>query len=40
MTIISIDGASAVGKTTTSSKLARKYGGYWIPEVNALWKSP
>ncbi|MCJ7842027.1 hypothetical protein MUB24_14170 [Lederbergia sp. NSJ-179] len=40
MTIISIDGASAVGKTTTSSKLAMNYGGYWIPEVNALWKSP
>lgn len=40
MTVISIDGASAVGKTTTSSSLAKKYGGYWIPEVNALWNSP
>ncbi|MGG1634580.1 hypothetical protein MHH56_31860 [Paenibacillus sp. FSL K6-3182] len=40
MTIIHMEGASAVGKTTTSSALALKYGGYHIPEVNTLWKRP
>lgn len=40
MTVISIEGASAVGKTTTSSRLATTYGGYWIPEINAIWNSP
>jgi deoxyadenosine/deoxycytidine kinase len=40
MTIIQIEGASAVGKTTTSSALALKYDGYHIPEVNTWWKRP
>ncbi|WP_020616400.1 hypothetical protein [Paenibacillus daejeonensis] len=40
MTIISIEGASAVGKTTTSSTLAARYGGCHIPEVNTWWKRP
>lgn len=38
MTVISIEGASAVGKTTTSAKLAASYGGIHIPEVNTWWK--
>ncbi len=40
MTIISIEGASAVGKTTTSSTLALSYGAFHVPEVNTWWKKP
>lgn len=40
MTVINIEGASASGKTTTSSALALRYNGYHIPEVNAWWKRP
>lgn len=40
MTVINIEGASAVGKTTTSSLLASSYKGFHIPEVNAWWKCP
>ncbi|ULL14760.1 hypothetical protein DVH26_10045 [Paenibacillus sp. H1-7] len=38
MAIISIEGASAVGKTTTSSKLASASGTFHIPEINTWWK--
>lgn len=40
MAVISIEGASAAGKTTTSSELAAKFNGYHIPEVNAWWELP
>lgn len=40
MPIINIEGASAVGKTTTSRELALRHNGFHIPEVNALWKRP
>lgn len=40
MTIISIEGASAVGKTTTSAAVAAVDGGFHIPEVAAWWKKP
>jgi hypothetical protein len=40
VTIISIEGASAAGKTTTSSTLASYYDGFHIPEVNTWWKRP
>ncbi|MGM0884899.1 MAG: hypothetical protein ACQEXQ_28140 [Bacillota bacterium] len=38
MTIIGIDGASAVGKTTTSARLASDHGAFHIPEINTWWK--
>jgi len=40
MTIISIEGASAVGKTATSSALATVNGAYHIPEVASWWEKP
>lgn len=40
MTIISIEGASAAGKTTTSAALAAQSGALHIPEVAALWEKP
>lgn len=40
ITIINLEGASAVGKTTTSSALALSYDGFHIPEVNTWWKHP
>jgi len=40
MTIISIEGASAAGKTTTSAALAAQTGGFHIPEVAMLWEKP
>jgi deoxyadenosine/deoxycytidine kinase len=40
MAIINIEGASAVGKTTTSNTLALRYNAYHIPEVNTWWKRP
>jgi hypothetical protein len=40
MAVINIEGASASGKTTTSSALALGYDGYHIPEVNTLWMRP
>jgi len=40
MTIISIDGASAAGKTTTSAALSNLLGAFHIPEVAAWWKKP
>ncbi|NGZ77717.1 ATP-binding protein [Saccharibacillus alkalitolerans] len=40
MTIISIEGASAAGKTTTSSALARQTGALHIQEVAACWNKP
>ncbi|TMV43144.1 ATP-binding protein [Paenibacillus mesophilus] len=38
MTIISIEGASAVGKTSTSAELAASHGAFHIPEINTWWK--
>ncbi|WP_236013304.1 hypothetical protein [Paenibacillus glycanilyticus] len=38
MTIISIEGASAVGKTSTSTELAAIHGAFHIPEINTWWK--
>ena len=40
MTIISIEGASAAGKTTTSATLANQNGSFHIPEVAAWWEKP
>ncbi|WP_458121639.1 hypothetical protein [Paenibacillus sp. Z6-24] len=40
MTIISIEGASAAGKTTTSAALSAQSGALHIPEVAALWEKP
>ncbi|WP_442600731.1 hypothetical protein [Paenibacillus sp. KN14-4R] len=40
MTIISIEGASAVGKTTTSAELSKIKNAFHIPEVAMLWKKP
>ncbi|OWA37694.1 hypothetical protein B9G55_06510 [Saccharibacillus sp. O16] len=40
MTIISIEGASAAGKTTTSSAFAARNQGFHIPEVAAWWEAP
>ncbi|MCQ4087002.1 ATP-binding protein [Saccharibacillus sp. JS10] len=40
MTIISIEGASAAGKTTTSAALCAANGGFHIPEVAARWEKP
>ncbi|MZQ83033.1 hypothetical protein GQF01_13045 [Paenibacillus sp. 5J-6] len=40
MKVISIEGASAAGKTSTSSLLTSKYNGFHIPEVNTWWKRP
>jgi hypothetical protein len=38
--LICLEGPSAVGKTTTSQKLAEQYGAYIIPEVNQLFDRP
>ncbi|MCR8656695.1 ATP-binding protein [Paenibacillus endoradicis] len=40
MTIISIEGASAGGKTTTSAALTNQIGAFHIPEVASWWKKP
>lgn len=40
MTIISIEGASAAGKTTTSAALAGQIGAFHVPEVATWWKKP
>lgn len=40
MPLICLEGASAVGKTTTSKALAERYGAYIIPEVNQLFQRP
>jgi len=40
MTIISIEGASAAGKTTTSAALAHQNRAFHIPEVATWWKKP
>ncbi|MFC4550983.1 MULTISPECIES: ATP-binding protein [Halorussus] len=37
MTIISLEGASAVGKTTTAEVLCDEFDAYRVPEVNALF---
>lgn len=37
MTIISLEGASAVGKTTTAVALRDEFDAYRVPEVNALF---
>ncbi|HEY9650862.1 MAG TPA: AAA family ATPase, partial [Coleofasciculaceae cyanobacterium] len=40
MPLICLEGASAVGKTTTSKALAERYGAYIVPEVNQLFQPP
>jgi len=40
MTIISIEGPSAVGKTSTSSEIALRYGAFHIPEIYSWWRPP
>lgn len=40
MPLICLEGASAVGKTTTSKALAERYGAYIIPEANQLFQHP
>ncbi|GAA0462301.1 AAA family ATPase [Alkalibacillus silvisoli] len=40
MAVICLEGASAVGKTTTSKEIARKTNTYIIPEVNLLFERP
>ena len=40
MSIICLEGASAVGKTTTSIAIAKKTNTYIIPEVNLLFERP
>jgi deoxyadenosine/deoxycytidine kinase len=40
MTLICLEGPSAVGKTTTSKALADHYAAYIIPEVNQLFERP
>lgn len=40
MSIICLEGASAVGKTTTSNQIARTTNTYIVPEVNHLFKRP
>ncbi|WP_248905015.1 ATP-binding protein [Halocatena marina] len=37
MTIISLEGASAVGKTTTAKALCTEFDAYRVPEVNTLF---
>jgi thymidylate kinase len=40
MPIICFEGASAVGKTTTSNALKSNHGAYVVPEVNQLYSRP
>ncbi|MDX8046259.1 AAA family ATPase [Gracilibacillus sp. S3-1-1] len=40
MTIICLEGASAVGKTSTSNELTRMRNTYIVPEVNLLFERP
>lgn len=40
MSVICLEGASAVGKTTTSKEIAKKTNTYIIPEVNLLFERP
>ncbi|OAK68454.1 hypothetical protein [Lederbergia galactosidilytica] len=40
MAVICLEGASAVGKTTTSQEIARKTNAYVVPEVNLLFERP
>jgi hypothetical protein len=40
MTVICLEGASAVGKTTTARSLAEKHGAFVVPEVNRLFERP
>lgn len=40
MPIICLEGASAVGKTTTSKTLAEQYGAYIVEEVHFLFEQP
>lgn len=39
MPLICVEGASAVGKTTTCRALSKRYNAYHIQEVNALWRN-
>ncbi|MCF6137814.1 chloramphenicol acetyltransferase [Pseudalkalibacillus berkeleyi] len=40
MSIVSLEGASAVGKTTTSNEVAKQINAYVVPEVNQLFERP
>ena len=40
MSIICLEGASAVGKTTTAENLKAKYNAFVVPEVNLLFERP
>lgn len=40
MPLICLEGASAVGKTTTSNELAKRTNAFIIPEVNLLFERP
>lgn len=40
MPLICLEGASAVGKTTTCSEIEKRYHAYIIPEVNFLFERP
>ena len=40
MTIICLEGPSAVGKTTTCRLLSERFGAYIVPEVNAPFERP
>lgn len=40
MSLICLEGASAVGKTTTSNEIAKRTNTYIIPEVNLLFERP
>ncbi|MBO1626226.1 AAA family ATPase [Bacillus arachidis] len=40
MTLICLEGASGIGKTTTCKRIAELYNAYVIPEVNFLFQRP
>lgn len=40
MSIVCLEGASAVGKTTTSNEVAKHINAYVVPEVNQLFERP
>jgi thymidylate kinase len=40
MAVICLEGASAVGKTTTSNEIAKRINTYIVPEVNLLFERP
>jgi thymidylate kinase len=40
MAIICLEGASAIGKTTTCREIEKRYNAYVVPEVNLLFQRP